>query len=319
MKAILVLALTLALGGCSMFSGNSTEEIAVDASGIALKGRFGEAVKLKTKQSQAAAISDNAERTLVAMAQLESKRLDLEIAKAVNNVDISCYTLSTESFDKLQAVPKDTYIREASQCQREQRFTSVISMLGDVIAGLSKPTSDIASVADSYGTTIRSVASEGTKKLQAVVNPLAVTIGVRERERTAQRNGDNYAKSVKYAAENAGDVTATISTTIQPSADGNTGGSGTSGDGGAGTGGSGSGSSDVVTGETNYNIGRGVYDTDTSDTAQALIDSDGSQILSPNSKGAVNNQSNVDQQPIVDDQNAELNNQPRNGSDNSVL
>ena len=316
MKAIVVLALTLALGGCSMFSGNSTEEIAVDQSGVALKGRFGGALKLKTKQSQAAAISDNAERTLIAVAQLESKRLDLEIAKALNNVNISCYPISSDSFDKLQAVPKDTYIREASQCQREQRFTSVISMLGDVIAGLSKPTSDLASVANSYGVTIRSVASEGTKKLQAVVNPLAVTIGIRERERTAQRNGDNFAKSVKYAAENSGDVTATISTVQNVSSDSNDGGLG----GDTSAGGSGSGvANGTMSGETNYNIGRGVYDTDTSDTAQALIDSDGSQILSPNSKGAVNNQSNVDQQPIIDDQNADLNNQPRNGSDNSAL
>jgi len=299
-----------------MFSGNSTEVIAVDQSGKALKGIFGGSVKLKTTQTQAVALGGNEERTLIVMAELESKKLDLEIAKAVNNVDISCYTLSAESFDNLQAAPKEAYIREASQCQREQRFTSVISMLGDVIGSLSKGESDMSAVANSYGQTIRSVASEGTKKLQAVVNPLAITLGIRERESTARRNGDNFAKTVKYAAENAGDVTASISTTQNVSSDANTGGA--SGD--TGVGGSGSGvATGGTNGDTNYNIGRGIYDTDTSDTAQALVDSDGSQLLNPGAKGAVNNQSNVDQQPIIDEQNADLNNQPRNGSDNSVL
>lgn len=311
MKAIAVLALVLLLGGCSMFSGNSTETIAPNAKGI-----FGGSVKLKTKQSQAAAISDNAERAIVAMAQLESKRLDLEIAKAGNAVQISCYTLSSESFDKLQAAPKDTYIREAAQCQREQRYTSVISMLGDTIAGLSKGESDVSIVSRSFGTTIRSVASEGTKKLQAVVNPLAITLGIRERESTARRNGDNFSKTVKYAAENAGDITASISTTQNVSSDSNSG--GLSGD--TGVGGSGSGvATGGTNGDTNYNIGRGIYDTDTSDTAQSLVDADGSQLLNPGARGAVNNQSNVDQQSLIEENNADLNNQPRNGSDNSVL
>ena len=319
MKALLILILVLNLSACGLsrvFSGNTEQVLAQTATGDIAYNKVGLPIKLNKTQSQAAAISDNAEEALKAVAAVEVKRLDLEIAEAQNRVVIACYTLSEEVLIEMQATPKTAYLTNAAQCQREQRYTDVISMLGGVVAQLSVRESDLAAVARSFGLTIRSVASEGTKKLLGVVNPLTVSLNIGQRESTARRNGESFALSTKYAAENAGDVTANISTVQTTSSDGNTG--GLAGD--AGAGGSGSGTATGGTnGDTSYNIGRGISDTDTSDTAQALVDSDGSQLLSPGARGAVNNSSNIDQQPIIEDQNSDLNNSPRNGSDNSLF
>ena len=237
MKISLIIAILLFISGCSVFSGNSSEELAT-ANGQPILNAFKMPVKLKKKQTQAAALGDNAEAALVAVAEMESKRLDLEIAKANNKTDNSCYTLDSESFDKLQAAPKDTYIREAAQCQREQRFTNVIAMLGDVIADMSKPKSDLAAVADSFGVTIRSVAHEGTAKMQSLFQ-FGTRGLISVQTRKAFESNNEALRDVGIAgAENSGNTTVgniSVSNNQFASAEG-TGGDGIGGAGGAGGG-----------------------------------------------------------------------------------
>jgi len=115
--------------------------------------------------------------------------------------------------------------------------------------------------------------------------------------------------ALNAASQPRGDINiGSISTSQNPSADSN--------DGGAE--GSGSGVADASKEGDTIIVGHGNSTAQSRDQAGAFVDTSSTQRIGESATGAVNEDSNVDQQPVIDENNAEQSNQPENGG-NSLL
>jgi hypothetical protein len=147
---------------------------------------------------------------------------------------------------------------------------------------------------------------------------LAVTVGVKAVADSYARQSDNIRDVGIATAENGGSISVgSISTSQSPSSSTSSTQSAT----GESIGELGGGSSSLAeaskTGDTII-IGNRNITAQASDNASSFADVRNALDIEASATGAINDDSNVDQQPVIDDQNAELINQPSNGG-NSVF
>ena len=134
---------------------------------------------------------------------------------------------------------------------------------------------------------------------------------------------DNTTKVGVAAAENAGNIhsTNTFSTTQINGSHSNDSAVGSAGEGAGGSSSSNGSNSNTIGdfGPVNIAAGRGSEGGIATDTGRTLVGTDTTQQLDASATGGVNNDSNVDQQPIIDDNQGDQSNQPNNGSNNDAL
>jgi len=297
LKILYVFIAILYLSGCSgltsVFSGNSSETVAMDASGNPIVSRFGTVKKLRTKQTQAAALGNNMQASMVAIAAVEVERLKLALAELKNSAPVeTCKTMTIMQVNDLKADAQAVYLRSVESCQQRQFFASIIRQQNKTIAQLTQGKSDLAYVADSFGSTIRSVAHEGTAKVQAITR--FATGGIIAIEsRKAIQSGQESIRDIGITAANAkgnttvGDIT--LSSSQHSTASGSGGSATGSGEGsvagGSGTATSANDRSDLS--PTYITIAGDANNSLATDTAAAQAGGDHTQNLAPSANGQV--------------------------------
>jgi len=297
MRTLVILILTLALPGCagitSVFSGNSSETVAMDASGNPIVSRLGTVKKLRTKQTQAAALGNNMQASMVAIAAVEVERLKLAQAELKSSAPVeTCKTMTIMQVNDLKADAQAVYLRSVESCQQRQFFASIIRQQNKTIAQLTQGKSDLAYVADSFGSTIRSVAHEGTAKVQAITRFATGGVIAISTER-AIRSGNESIRDVGVAAATSkgnttvGDIT--LSSSQHSTASGSGGSATGSGEGsvagGSGTATSANDRSDLS--PTYITIAGDANNSLATDTAAAQAGGEHSQNLAPSANGQV--------------------------------
>ncbi len=342
----LLISLTFTLQGCStlgsLWAGDYKEELAKSEGGaIASNPLTRQPIKLKSRQSKSAAISEDAAQAITAVANLEIEQLKLERIRLESSQGATtCTTMTPEQIAELTKEGEVAYFQNEQACRMFQFMNQTTNLLAGALTAALKGESDVANVANSFMSAVANVEREGTNKLRAIVNPLAISIGVRERERTARNGQDAFAGAVADAAAVGNTTTGDIfvGDNVSGSADSNDGGLASSNDGGfgeggaeglAGAGGSGSGvggdgsgtSTNTSGGNTNvFTLGNNNSVGLSQDAGRSFVDTRGTQQLEPSANGGVNDDSNVDQQPIIDSNtDSDLSNDPENGSNNSLF
>ena len=258
-RLIILFVACLFLSGCvnlsSVFSGNSDEEFARNTDGtIAMrKTLFGERpIKAKKTRSQAAVASEVGGTSIAAIAKAEEARWIAEAAKYAsgNGQQATCTVMPFNELKELTAAGQAESLRGLATCQLMQMVANIVTSKDEVLAAFSPKKSDIALVAENYGATARSLAAEGTKKVNALTGfgekgifGLAATSIFGD---AFQANSDIARDGFAAAGDvNIRDINANNQTASASSNDGEGGfGGGGEGAGGAGGGGTGGGNID---------------------------------------------------------------------------
>lgn len=318
MKLLIILSLCLTLQACGitrMFSGETTKTVVVDQNGNIATNRFGQAVYNTSSKSKSAGIYDGAARMIEALPD-ETK-----------THQAPCGGLSFEQLAQLSPSAQSAF----GNCLAAAEANKPFQIMGDALAmALTKYQSSAHAIAAEATNAVRAIQQGAVEKWNAVGNFGKFSIGVHSAQKYASNASRDRASVARAGAENAGDITANVQTgqyVSTSSTDGGNGagGAGTggmgSGTGGAGTGGAASVDNSLSSGGDTVIVGRGntTYNIETNDNGSAFVDSTNGQILQPNADGAVNNDANIDQQPIISTlQDSTLENQPSNGNDNGL-
>lgn len=296
-KLILTALLALSLTGCAgLLAGDYTKTVATNPlTGEVLLNRFGIPIYNKTRTSRSVAIMRDNGTTSVS-----TKPAD------------PCGELTTEvmaGLVQLTATGQAEFFRSRSDCQQT-------AAMGNIVAyATGQPTTEAGQVArekqkavahSEKGLTDRTVGFVGG----IVSATTAKVLG------DAVEAGFNATRDVGIAAaENAGNIETTIhaNQTVSTSSNDGEGGSGELG--GSGTGG---GNVEATQSGSTFVIGRGVNSSQASDSAFSAAGVRNAQNIESSATGALNSGSNIDQQPVIDENQGELSNQPENGNDNGL-
>lgn len=210
----------------------------------------------------------------------------------------------------------------AMNCLSAAQANRPMEILGDALASAlgSKYQGEAHAIFAEAARAVDSIQSAALGKWNAVGNFGKVTLGIASISK-AVRNGQDAQRDQSIAAsENSGDTTVgniSLGGGLSNGAQSNDGGlSGSEGElASAGTGGNGQGTSTNTSngGTTVLNIGDGNNTGIASDSARSFAGTRSTQQNDPSATGMLIDDSNVDQANAIDENNAELHNQPENG------
>ena len=190
-----------------------------------------------------------------------------------------------------------------------QFFSSISKSKDDIIKALVQGKSDIAVVAETYASAAKSLASEGTKKVQSFTSLGGIVAGAAGISSVVRSVTGSLASVGRSAAENAGNTTVgdisisqdNIATISSNDVEGVAGAGGEAGVGGAAAGTSTPTITQSRDGENpvSFFFGDNPSNAFATDDAQAVAGSTSSLLLEPSANGALNVDSNIDQQPVV--------------------
>jgi hypothetical protein len=305
MKHLIIFCLALSLQACGvsrMFSGESSKTAVTDAQGNVVTNRFGLPVYNTVTKSKSAGIYDGAARMIEALPPEVSGQ-----AEACSGITFAQLTQLAPSAQKA-----------FGDCLTTAEANKPIQIMGAALTmALTKYQSTAHAIAAEATLAVQAIQQAAVDKWNAVGSFGKFGIGVYNAQKYASNASRDRARVAQSGAENAGDILANVNTSSDFNDSGNA---------------AASGADDVEdmtpdgngTGESisNVIVGRGInnYEINTRDNASAFVDSSNGQILQPGSTGGVNNDSNIVPQPVIDGNvESNLNNNPTNGSNNSLF
>lgn len=293
-KFILLIIIFAMLSGCSMFAGEYTKTAVLNSQGEVVTNLFGMPVYNKSRVARSVSIVSHASKAAA----------DANPSNATSG----CNYLTSEQVTELSATGQGEYFRAVGSCQMMAMTTSVVD------SAMNRPGSEAEAIMREASRAVQYSEDGMTKRVAAVANPLAVTVGIRARERTAQIQAQSNTSAIQTVAENGGSTTVgdiTISQSQTAGADSNDGGS----SGELGTGGDGSGvATNTKDGDTiNLVIGDDNNSAFAEDDGRAFSGTTSTQQLDASANGNINaggKQSGVN---VADDLSGETTTDDRDG------
>ncbi len=319
MKLTATLLLLFTLTGC--MSGKVEHIPMLDEKGNPIFSKYrGKPLIKKVKVSRSTATMQETSKQVESASKLGIKEAELKIAQ-IESRKIECSEYTPEQVAALTKEGEVAYLNSVDKCSERAMFMSMLSILSNALDKALDGDSDIQTVAKVGGQTAVGIESEITERITVGLSSGANLGGKLGLYRVSESVFSGAFSNAGDRNITVGDITSTSDQYNGAQSNDAMASSGELGNGTAtGTGTSTNTRSDVS--PTNINIGGSLNNAVATDDAGSLSGTTNSGLLEPSSTGAFNTDSNVDYQPVIDDNqptDSPQTNSPQQGSENELF
>jgi hypothetical protein len=313
MKLLIIMFLLVSITGCA---GTVKQSYQLNAKGEPIFSKYlGRPLMKRERTSKTTDLGGSLASSVESMAKQNIEQIKLDIAREKNRRGIDASQCNTATPEQIAAMPSATgaaYYANYGLCLISAQSSQMVSLMASALENALKGDSDLQTVAKVYGSAINTVETEDTRQISAVANPLQ-KVGLGIELRKGVQSGNEAVRDTGIAGINgAGDTTVgniSLGGGLSNGAQANVG----EGEGG----GSGQGTSTNTSngGTTIVNIGDENNTAISNDSGRSFAGTTATQQIDSDGTGLLIQDGTVDQFNAIDENNAEISNQPQKRGD----